>query len=169
MRVNCSNVQDAILQFCTSVAPDPQLSPFRPDVAARGLLYPADYRLSAEQFAALRDTSVARGQTGFVMQSILRDYKTGELEQDCVAVVWSDPNAESARIESPIESVMVDNGGEWIIVFDIEDFAVIGGSKDFVDEYFRRLGTTSTDNIKRYVQDFEPPPELKTTLLQYAD
>jgi len=124
--------------------------PFLPSIDGRAFL-PADYWLTESQFDAVRRVTTRRGGVGFLRQSALRE-ESGELVDGCCEVVWAEPETWSRGLEPALECFMVDLGAEWGVAFSTEEFAIVGGRRDFVSDLMRVLGASSSELLAEWLQ-----------------
>ena len=108
-------------------------APFRPELPKRLLWYPSGYSLDSEDYAALRSAAKAIGDTGFVMTML------DDLPGYPPHLYFDSSEEDAYRMLTPSENALYSPNGRWGVIFSTGDFAVLGGSADFI----AAIGTAS--------------------------
>lgn len=134
-------------------SPDPFDEPFQPNTSIRKILYPTEYELSEEQYAAIASAAIALGEsTAFISET--EGHKKGLGFED-----WGHwridlrdyPYPAMRNLEwcSLMESSIYSINATWGLIISHEQHAVIGGPLNF----FEMLRTNLPD-LENQIQEF---------------
>lgn len=129
---------------------------FTPLISERTLIYPAWYSLTESQLQALVQAVKSVGDDAFYLSLLERIQDPDEAQH------WFIPldDVETYRsVPWPVrglENALYSPTGRWGIKFTMDQYAIVGGSRIFMDTLFAHLSISVDEQAHKFLLDHKP-------------